>query len=151
MSRSVIVAPLSGACIPLEEVSDPAFACGALGDGVGIAPSCGRVVSPVDGMVLVVASTRHAILLRASDGMEVLVHCGIDTVRLEGAPFDVHVAVGERVRAGQPLMVADLAAIRAAGLDTTTLVVVTEAPEHAAPVAACGDVVAVGEPLLVLD
>lgn len=128
MGGRIVAAPMAGRCIPLSEVPDPLFACGAMGPGVAIVPSDGWLCSPVTGTVLKVADTRHAILLRSDDGVEVLVHCGIDTVTLEGAPFSAHVGTGDRVAAGQHLMDVDLAAIRGAGLDPVTPVIVVNQP-----------------------
>ena len=147
----VLVAPMTGECIPMQEVPDPLFACEALGGGVGIIPSEGRVVSPVNGIVMATCDTRHAISIKSDDGIEVLVHCGIDTVELYGSPFVVHVAQGDHVRAGQLLVDVDLDAIRAAGKDTVTPVIVTNQHEFASLEADCGRSVAAGDLLITLS
>lgn len=146
----VLVAPMTGECIPMQEVPDPLFACEALGGGVGIIPSDGRVVSPANGTVIATCDTKHAISIKSDDGIEVLVHCGIDTVELYGSPFVVHVAQGDHVRAGQLLMDVDLDAIRAAGKDTVTPVIVTNQHEFASLEADCGRSVAAGDLLITL-
>ena len=147
----VLVAPMTGECIPMQEVPDPLFACEALGGGVGIIPSDGQVVSPVNGTVMATCNTRHAISIKSDDGIEVLVHCGIDTVELYGSPFVAHVAQGDHVRAGQLLMDVDLDAIRAAGKDTVTPVIVTNQHEFASLEADCGRSVAAGDLLITLS
>ncbi|MFM2475442.1 PTS sugar transporter subunit IIA, partial [Burkholderia cenocepacia] len=103
--------PGAGTAIALDDVPDPVFAGRSLGDGFALEPSDGRFTSPVDGEVVTVAETSHAVGLRTPRGAEVLVHVGIDTVALRGEGFDVHVAVGDRVRVGDPLVTVDLAAV----------------------------------------
>jgi PTS system beta-glucosides-specific IIC component len=120
----VIAAPVAGDVVPLAEVEDPVFSSLALGDGVGIVPTAGEVVAPVTGELVTVADTGHAFGIRTDDGVEVLVHVGIDTVRMAGAGFTVAVAKGQRVAAGAPLGTVDLDAVRAAGFSTTTVVTV---------------------------
>ncbi|WP_279365903.1 beta-glucoside-specific PTS transporter subunit IIABC [Microbacterium testaceum] len=119
-----IVAPMTGEVIALEKVDDPVFSGGILGPGVAIRPTDGEVRAPITGTVSSLLPSRHALGILGDNGLEVLVHVGLDTVRLEGAPFTAHVAQGDRVEAGQPVLTADLAAIEAAGLDITTPVVV---------------------------
>ncbi|PTT15639.1 PTS beta-glucoside transporter subunit EIIBCA [Microbacterium sp. HMWF026] len=119
-----IVAPMTGEVIALEKVDDPVFSGGILGPGVAIRPADGEVRAPISGTVSSLLPSRHALGILGDDGLEVLVHVGLDTVRLEGAPFTAHVAQGDRVEAGQHVLTADLAAIEAAGLDITTPVVV---------------------------
>ncbi|MCJ1686763.1 beta-glucoside-specific PTS transporter subunit IIABC [Rathayibacter sp. VKM Ac-2927] len=127
---TALTAPLSGDVIPLSEVNDPVFSAGVLGEGIAIRPTDGVVRSPFAGTVIAVLSSKHAIGLRRDDGVEALIHVGLDTVQLDGAPFDVHVAVDERVEAGQLLLTADLVAITAAGYDTTTPVLITNSAEY---------------------
>lgn len=126
-----IVAPLAGTAIPMADVPDPVFSSEAMGRGAAIEPTDGTVVSPVTGIVTMVFETGHAVELRSDAGAEVLVHVGIDTVRMGAAPFDVRVATGDRVQAGQVLMHADLDAIRAAGYRAVTPVVVTNSESYA--------------------
>ncbi|PPG54322.1 PTS beta-glucoside transporter subunit EIIBCA [Rathayibacter sp. AY1E9] len=129
-SPLALQAPLTGSVIPLSEVPDPVFSAGVLGEGLAIRPTDGAVRAPFAGEVIALLSSRHAVGLRRADGVEVLIHVGIDTVQLDGAPFEAHVAVGDRVEAGQLLLIADLAAITAAGYDTTTPVLVTNSAEY---------------------
>lgn len=125
---TAVVAPVAGRLVAITEVADPAFASKALGDGVGIVPSDGTVVAPVDGELVSVAESGHAFGLSTADGVEVLVHVGIDTVRMQGEGFAVAVAKGQRVAVGDVLVTVDLDAVRAAGYDTTTLLTVVNAP-----------------------
>ena len=122
---NVLYAPMSGSIQPLSACSDPMFASKAMGDGVVITPSEGTLVSPVNGKVMMVFPTKHAIGLQGENGEEILIHVGLDTVSLDGKPFDVLVKDGDTIRAGQPLMHVDLEAIREAGLSTETPVVIT--------------------------
>jgi PTS system beta-glucosides-specific IIC component len=124
---AAVLAPVAGEIVPLAEVDDPVFASKALGEGVGVVPSDGVVVAPVAGELLTVADTGHAFGLKTADGVEVLVHVGIDTVKLAGTGFQVAVRKGEHVAAGDRLVTVDLGVVREAGYDTTTLVTVVNA------------------------
>lgn len=128
----VLTAPVAGRVVPIGEVSDPVFASKALGEGVGIIPADGRILAPADGLLATVATTGHAFGLLADGGAEVLVHVGIDTVKMDGEGFDVRVEQGQRVRAGDLLAVVDLEAIRAAGYDSITLLTVPNTSTFAA-------------------
>ena len=116
-----------GQVIALEQVKDPVFAQKMMGDGFAVEPANGNIVSPVAGTVSSIFPTKHALGLVTEAGLEVLVHIGLDTVSLEGKPFTVHVAEGQKVAAGDLLVTADLDAIRAAGRETSTVVVFTNA------------------------
>ena len=122
--------PLHGRLIPLSEVTDPAFASGAMGRGAAVADPEGRVVSPVDGEVTVLFATKHAIGIHSADGVDLLIHVGVDTVKLEGKHFTSHVAQGDTVQKGQLLLEFDPDAIRAEGYETTTPVLVTNAADY---------------------
>ena len=122
--------PLQGRLIPLSEVSDPAFASGAMGRGAAVADPEGRVVSPVDGEVTVLFETKHAIGIHGADGVDILIHVGVDTVKLGGMHFTAHVAQGDTVKKGQLLIEFDPVAIRAAGYETTTPILVTNAADY---------------------
>ena len=122
--------PLHGRLIPLSEVTDPAFASGAMGRGAAVADPEGRVVSPVDGEVTVLFATKHAIGIHSADGVDLLIHVGVDTVKLEGKHFTSHVAQGDTVQKGQFLLEFDPDAIRAEGYETTTPVLVTNAADY---------------------
>lgn len=114
-----------GQVIALEQVKDPVFAQKMMGDGFAVEPANGNIVSPVSGTVSSIFPTKHALGIVTEAGLEVLVHIGLDTVSLEGKPFTVHVAEGQKVAAGDLLVTADLDAIRAAGRETSTVVVFT--------------------------
>ena len=114
-----------GEVIALEQVKDPVFSQKMMGDGFAVEPENGNIVSPVSGTVSSVFPTKHALGIVTEAGLEVLVHIGLDTVSLEGKPFTVHVAEGQKVAAGDLLVTADLDAIREAGRETSTIVVFT--------------------------
>ncbi|MFJ4295629.1 beta-glucoside-specific PTS transporter subunit IIABC [Curtobacterium sp. NPDC089689] len=123
-------APVAGRMIALERVPDQVFASGTLGGGFGVVPDDGHFVAPVSGTVVAVFPSGHAYGLKTDDGMEVLIHIGIDTVQLEGRGFTSLVDAGQRVTVGGPLAEVDLAAVKGAGFDTTTIVVVTNSSEY---------------------
>ena len=124
-----VYAPVEGTVIPYNEIPDATFASGALGKGVGIVPVKGEVVAPFDGEISMFFDTRHAIGLMSQDGIEILIHVGINTVELNGEHFKALKESGDKVRAGEKLLEFDMAAIRAAGYDLTTAVLVSE-PEQ---------------------
>ena len=124
-SSIVVTAPFSGTLVPLSEVPDETFASGVLGEGIAIEPSDGLFCSPVDGTVETIAETKHAIGFAADNGLEILVHVGLETVSLNGEGFEILVKEGDRVKAGQPVAKADLALIRDRGLKTITSIVLT--------------------------
>ena len=125
-----IGAPLAGKAVPLTEVPDAVFSTGMIGQGAAIQPTDGQVVSPVDGVVTTVFPTKHAIGIKATNGMEILIHLGIDTVKLDGKPFETKVAVDEQVKVGDLLATADWQMVADAGLATVTPVVVTNFVEY---------------------
>ena len=126
----VIAAPMNGVAVDMSGVPDPVFSSLAMGRGVAIEPADGGVYAPVSGTISMLAGTGHAVGLKADDGTEVLIHIGIDTVELNGGPFTPKCAANDRVKAGDLLMVADLAAIERAGKPTTTMVIVTNTDEY---------------------
>ncbi|WP_424466877.1 beta-glucoside-specific PTS transporter subunit IIABC [Pseudoclavibacter helvolus] len=119
--------PLDGTAVALSEVSDPVFAGGVLGKGAAVIPSSGAVYAPFDGVVAAAFPTGHAIGLRHADGAEVLIHIGVDTVKLNGQHFSMKVESGQAVTAGELLIEFDLDAVKAAGYDVTTPVIITNA------------------------
>lgn len=119
--------PVPGKMIPLSEVPDETFASGVLGDGIGVEPSEGKVYAPFDGTVVNIFDTKHAIGMESTDGVEILIHIGIDTVSLAGAPFTIHVENGQQVKKGELIAEFDMEQIQAAGLSTVTPVIVTDA------------------------
>jgi len=145
---TMIAAPMAGTTVSLDDVNDKVFASRALGEGVGIVPTDGHVVSPVNGVILTVPKSGHAFGIKTDDGVEVLVHVGIDTVRLKGEHFSVDVAKGMRVEVGDLLAKVNLDGIREAGYDTTTLVVVTNTKALTAVTPRPGQTVGLGDPVI---
>ena len=119
-----IAAPADGRKIPMDEIPDPVFSSGTMGECVGILPENGDIYAPCDGIVSGIAQTKHAITFTAADGRQILVHAGIDTVTLGGRGFDVYVKEGASVSAGDPVMKMDLDAVRGAGLSTVIVTAV---------------------------
>ncbi len=129
VAEVTIVSPLKGKVVPLAEVNDPMFAGEVLGKGAAVLPEEGRVIAPFDGKVTALFPTNHAVGLTGKDGVEVLIHIGINTVELEGKHYHALVAQDDEVKAGQPLVEFDMDAIKAAGYDVVTPVVVTNADQ----------------------
>ncbi|WES88586.1 PTS beta-glucoside transporter subunit IIABC [Dickeya fangzhongdai] len=125
-----LFSPLAGEVLPLEQVADRTFASGVMGKGIAIRPTQGRLYAPVDGTVASLFKTHHAIGLASRGGAEVLMHVGIDTVRLDGRYFTPHVRVGDVVRQGDLLLEFDGPAIEAAGYDLTTPIVITNSEDY---------------------
>ena len=125
-----LYAPLNGKAVPVTEVPDPTFAEGLLGNGIAIIPTDGKVCSPVDGTVETMFDTGHACALTSTTGVEILIHVGLETVGLNGAPFKIHCKNGDTVKKGQLLFEADLAAIQAAGLPIITPVLVCNSDDY---------------------
>ena len=123
-------APMAGKAVAISQVPDPTFAEGMLGNGIAIEPSEGKVFAPCDATVDMMFATGHSVSLIADFGAEILIHVGLETVSLEGKPFTVHVANGDKVKKGQLLMEADLEAIKAAGLPTITPVVICNTDDY---------------------
>lgn len=124
-----IMNPIKGNVIPLEEVEDEVFSSGALGKGLAIVPVEGKVLAPFDGTVVSVFPTLHAICLESNNGVELLIHVGIDTVSLKGAPFKSYIEKGQTVTSGQLMIEFDIGAISAAGLSLHTPVIITNLEE----------------------
>ncbi|UUX33299.1 beta-glucoside-specific PTS transporter subunit IIABC [Fundicoccus culcitae] len=121
----VLKKPLKGQTIPLSQVNDPVFSSGAMGKGVAIHPTEGKLYAPVEGEIILLAETKHAIGIKTAQGLEILIHIGLDTVELEGKPFIVHVKQGDIIQQGDLLIEFDIEAIQAAGKETVTPVLIT--------------------------
>lgn len=128
--EKALFAPVKGLVIPREEIPDSTFASGVLGDGIGIEPEVGEVVAPFDGEISSVTETRHAIGITGPDEMEVLIHVGVDTVKMNGDGFELHVSEGDKVKAGQKLITFDISKIKAAGYPATTAVLLTNSEDY---------------------
>ncbi len=128
--EKVIFAPIQGNVILRENIPDETFASGVLGDGVGIEPEIGEVVAPFDGEISSVTDTRHAIGLTGPGGMELLIHVGVDTVKMNGDGFAVFVSEGDKVKAGQKLMTFDISRIKTAGYSTTSAILLTNSDDY---------------------
>lgn len=120
-----IYAPVTGNYICLKDIPDKVFASGMLGDGCGVEPSEGVVYSPVTGVVVMVAETKHAVGIRTETGRELLIHIGMDTVRLNGTGFQVKVKQGQQVEHGTVLMTFDMEQIRQAGYSLTSALILS--------------------------
>lgn len=125
LTQDSIVAPMAGQVVPLSEVDDPIFAQAILGQGVAIMPTDGLIKSPINGEIVTIFETKHAIGLRTDEGIEILIHIGLDTVQLKGQHFKQLAQAGQRVTVGTPIVEADLEAIKAAGYDIITPIVIT--------------------------
>lgn len=125
-----VYSPIEGTLLSLSDVPDPVFSSGAMGKGVGIEPTIGRAVAPFDGTVTMIFPTSHAIGLTSEDGVEVLIHIGLDTVQLEGKHFTAHVKDGQAIKKGDVLVEFDIASIKDAGYKLTTPVIVTNTANY---------------------
>ena len=125
VNETEVVSPLQGDVISLSAVKDPVFAGGAMGNGVGIIPTDGKVTAPVSGIVSTLFPTKHAIGITGDNGVEVLIHVGMDTVNLEGRGFTTYIQQGDHVNKGQLLMDVDLNVIKEAGYEIQTPVIIT--------------------------
>lgn len=129
-----LVSPLAGQVKPLSQATDPVFSSGVMGQGVVIEPSQGELVSPVNGTVTVLFPTKHAVGIVSEEGVEMLMHIGMDTVSLDGKGFEAHVEQGDKVVVGQQLISFDMDVIKKAGLVTETLVIITNQDDFQADV-----------------
>lgn len=147
---TVLSACLNGTVVPLADVKDEAFASGALGDGIAIEPTDGELVAPADGEISSTFETHHAVGMTTADGAELLMHIGIDTVKLGGKHFTYLVSEGDKVRKGQPLIRFELEAIKAEGYPVTTPLIVCNTDDYAAVEAKASGAVKQGDALLEL-
>lgn len=148
MSVLHLVSPLSGRVVPLARSPDPAFARGALGNGVAIDPDKGELRAPCAGVIVAPHAAGHALTVRAENGVEILVHLGVDTVNMNGRGFNVHVREGTRVLAGDRLVDFDLAAVRAEALSPVSMMVVANGDAFRVVSTATDGNVLHGEPIM---
>ncbi|WCT55631.1 beta-glucoside-specific PTS transporter subunit IIABC [Paenibacillus kyungheensis] len=147
-ASDTVLSPLSGTVVALSDVPDPAFAAEAMGKGIAVEPAEGRIVAPFAGTVTVAFKKKHALAVVSDQGLEVLVHVGMDTVKLDGEHFTSYIQEGDRVSAGQLLLEFDIARIREAGYSTITPVIVTNTFDYSDIIPLQPTVVTHGEPLL---
>ncbi|WP_215147520.1 beta-glucoside-specific PTS transporter subunit IIABC [Exiguobacterium sp. s91] len=129
-TEMTIPSPVSGQIVSLEKVSDSVFASGAMGKGFAVVPTEGKVIAPVSGQVTAIFASKHAIGIRSEDGMEILIHVGIDTVRLDGTHFELHVTQDQKIEPGDVLITFDMESIQAEGYDIITPVIFTNLSEE---------------------
>lgn len=123
--NKIALAPMSGKIIPVDKIEDDVFSQKILGDGLGILPCSNEVFSPVNGTIIQVIDTKHAVAIEGDDGIEILLHLGIDTVSLKGEGFEVFVKEGDSVKAGQKIMTMDCDFVASKGLNTTCCIIIT--------------------------
>ena len=147
----VIAAPLKGEAVPSAEVSDPTFAEELLGKGMAIKPAEGKVYAPFDGEVAMIFDTKHAISLVSNKGTELLIHVGVDTVMLKGQHYTAHVESGDTVKKGDLMLEFDMEAIKEAGYEVITPVIVCNADDYKDVIRKTGVQVEPGDTVMELD
>ena len=145
-----LVSPMTGEVVPLADVPDEVFASGALGEGVAILPSDGNVYAPCDGVITTMMDSRHAVGMVADNGVEILIHVGLDTVSMDGKPFEYKVKQDQVVKKGDLLIVADLDQIKAAGFKSYTPVIITNSDDYVSIKATTEKTIKTGEKLLTI-
>lgn len=139
-----------GRTIPMDEVNDQTFAQELLGPGIAIVPSNGTVVSPINGTIATVMDTKHAVCIQGEDGLELIVHAGLDTVELNGKYYQTYKEIGDQVKAGDVLLEFDLEEITKAGYDVTTPIVITNLGDYKITKCLIGQQVKAGEEVIQL-
>ena len=145
---TVISAPVKGECIPISEVADPTFAEEILGKGIAIKPADGKITAPADGVITTVFPTGHAIGLTTPDGVEILVHVGLDTVQLKGQFCHTVAEPDQNVKAGDLILEADIDEIRKAGYDTVTPMIICNTPDFSSITCKTEGMVEAGEEVM---
>ena len=148
LQDETIISPIVGQAVALENVNDPVFSSGAMGQGIAVKPSEGVVYAPADAEVTIAFATGHAFGLKTANGAEILIHVGIDTVSMNGDGFEQKVAQGDKVKAGDVLGTFDSAKIAAAGLDDTTMVIVTNTADYTSVTPVATGAVAKGDAII---
>lgn len=147
-SDESVTSPLTGQVVPLSSIKDEAFATGAMGQGIAVEPSEGKIFAPVDGIVTAAVRTGHAYGILSNFGAEMLIHVGMDTVKLKGQHFTMHVQEGDRVQKGQLMVEFDMEAIRAAGYSLTTPIVVINSDQYKEVKITDSTQIVAGQPLI---
>ena len=146
----ILASPLNGTAVPLEKVDDEAFSQGILGEGIAVEPVEGRLYAPCSGKVDTVFDTKHAVNIVSDNGCEILLHIGLDTVKLEGKYFEAHVKDGQKIQKGDLLISFDIAKIRSAGYKITTPIVICNSDDFESIKSAAEGKIIVGEDLLII-
>ena len=147
---SEIGSPVKGKAVPISKVSDPTFGEEILGKGVAIQPADGKIYAPADGTIEMLFDTKHAVSMTTTEGVELLVHIGLDTVALKGEHFTAHKENGDAVKKGDLLISVDLEAVKAAGYDVITPMVVCNTSDYQTVEAVTGSDVNPGDTVLIL-
>ncbi len=147
-NKGMIGSPLKGEVVELSQVNDPTFSSGLLGSGVAVIPEDGKICAPVDGTVNLIFPTGHAVAMTTADGVELLIHFGLDTVKLEGKHFNIVGEAGKTVKKGDLLVEADVEAIKAEGYDVITPVLVSNTDAFASVEGFTGKTLNVGDEII---
>lgn len=147
-SKHMLGAPAAGRAVSIKEVNDPTFAEEILGKGVAVIPSEGKIYAPADGEIGMVFDTLHAVSLTTEYGAEVLIHVGLDTVKMKGEGFEGHVKAGDKVKKGDLLLTVDLEKVKAAGYDIITPMLICNTGDYASVEAMADKQVAAGDDVL---
>lgn len=148
--NEILGAPIEGEAVESAEISDPTFGMELLGKGMAIKPAVGKVYAPVNGTVTMVFDTKHAISITSEGGAEILIHIGLDTVSLNGAPFTIHVNADDKVKKGDLIAEFDMDAIKAAGLETITPVIICNSDDYKDVIRFTGKMVKPGDVIMEL-
>lgn len=148
LEQGEIISPLAGRAIPMSQVNDSTFSAEILGKGMAVLPTEGKVYSPVNGKIVTVFDTKHAVGIESEDGTEILIHIGINTVELKGEGFTSYVLEGQKVKAGQLLVEFDIPKIKEAGYDITTPVIITNTYDYKNVKMVCGEEVKYGDKVI---
>lgn len=149
--KHLLGSPAAGKAVSIKEVNDPTFSEEILGKGVAIIPSEGRIYAPADGEIGMVFDTLHAVSMTTAYGAEVLIHIGLDTVKLKGEGFEGHVKAGDKVKKGDLLLTVDLEKVKAAGYDIITPMLICNTADYQAVEAMAGRDVAAGDEILAVE
>ena len=149
--KHVVGSPAKGKAVSLKEVNDPTFAEEMLGKGAAVIPEEGKIYAPADGEIGMVFDTLHAVSMTTDFGAEILIHIGLDTVKMKGDGFTGHVKAGDHVKKGDLLLEVDLEKVKAAGYDTITPVLVCNTPDYASVEGIQADAVNAGDDLIIIS